>query len=44
MPYQHKAQAYSALTFLKDHANLAADILRLYGAWKNCRIVAVMKL
>ena len=34
MPYQHKAQAYSALTFLKDHANLTADIFRLYGAWK----------
>jgi len=32
MPYQHKAQAYNVLSFLKDHANLASEIFSLYGA------------
>ena len=31
MPYEHKAQAYTPLGMLKDHAHITVNIFTLYG-------------
>lgn len=37
--YQHKAQAYSPLGFLKDHFHLTTEIFNLYGAYLGCNSI-----